>query len=439
MNALFKNSLVIFLLFTVFDLYSGFVDNERVSAYAGLLTITISWTFILVGVLKYSLVNQRNLLLFDKTVLFIFFWICLINIIRSINIPLNVPQSFPRYLGGNLYAAAWLVPFFVLYGTTIQIWRDAWKISLVFTKIFVFLSPLYLYFFTRNSFFYSNIIKLVFFIPVLLINWHLIEKKYRKFVIAAFVITSVFSLYYSERHLLARLIFYPVAYYLFIFFNNVENRLSNFKKLTFFLVGIGFCFFLLYSGVLSQFVSDPNTKENLETYEKGNLNADSRKMVYEDFNEDFTQPEDWLFGRGVLGTTFSEQFITIQIVRGTEENVFNLPIGYRTEVEGGYLMYVLKVGLVGLISMLVLCFRAISLALFQSNNYFVKACAFIIIEWLISMYPYGVPEYNFSYILFWLCIGTCLSVEMRAYTNEEINGFFLNTDDVSILPNVKII
>lgn len=433
MNVFFKNSLIVFLVFTALDIFAAFVDNERISAYTGLLIVTASWAIIITGVIKYKLINRSSLRLFDKTLFVIFLWWCFINIVRSVTIPLEVPQSFPRFLGGNLYAAAWIVPVFLCYGTTIKVWKEIWAIAIIFTKIFVILSPLYLFFYSSNTYFFSNIIRLILFIPLLMINWHLIDYKYKKFVVAGFILGCLYSVHNSERHLLAKLFFYPVAYYSFLFFNNVTNRISNFNKLSFYIAGMGVCFFLLYSGFVSKLISDPTVKENIETFEAGNLNADSRKMVYEDFFEDFQSTEDWIFGRGVLGTTFSEQFITIQIVRGTEENVFNLPLGHRTEVEGGYLMYFLKVGLIGLCLLLLLSLRAILLAFFKSNNYFVKACAFIIIEWLISMYPYGVPDYNFGYILFWLCMAACLSTEMRSYTNQEIKEFFSNVNYIYIL------
>jgi hypothetical protein len=89
--------------------------------------------------------------------------------------------------------------------------------------------------------------------------------------------------------------------------------------------------------------------------------------------------------------------------------------------------------------MLALALGGLMLAFFQSNNYFVKATGIIIIEWLINMYPYGIPEYNFSNILFWLSIGCCLSKEMRSYSNEDILSFFGEIKMAEIFKGVRII
>ncbi|HVG42634.1 MAG TPA: hypothetical protein VM888_13575 [Chitinophagaceae bacterium] len=176
----------------------------------------------------------------------------------------------------------------------------------------------------------------------------------------------------------------------------------------------------LYNGTISKYISDENLRTRVEAYEKSNFNADTREIVYSDFFIDFKKNNDWVFGRGLLGTTFSEEFIIIQLIEGFEQDVFGFPLGYRTEIECGYLMYILKVGIVGLVLLLIISLRAIFLGLVHSDNYFVKACAFIIIEWLISMYPYAIPEYHPSYILFWLSIGACLSKKMRSLNNLEI-------------------
>ncbi|HVG15562.1 MAG TPA: hypothetical protein VM935_11395 [Chitinophagaceae bacterium] len=439
MEDYFRYSIRIFFIFFAFDLVGAALDNETISAYCSLAVVCSSWLIALTGVVKYNLLNDDRLPLFGKTIFAIFLALCLINVARSVELPLNTPKSIPRYLGGVLYTPAWMVPVFILYGGNIKVWKEAWSIGLLFAKLFIWITPLYLFFRSRNKLFFSNYHILIQFIPLFMINWHLIAKKYKIIIVGGFLIACLFSVLNSERNFFARLFFYPIAYYGFIFFNKVPDKLSSFYKLSFGLLIIGASFLLLYNGYVSKYISDPFIRENVETFEKGNLNSDSRKMVYEDFFADFKRPEDFLFGRGVLGTTFSEQFITIQIVRGIEENIFRLPLGHRTEVEGGYLMYILKVGLVGLFLMLALALGGLMLAFFQSNNYFVKATGIIIIEWLINMYPYGIPEYNFSNILFWLSIGCCLSKEMRSYSNEDILSFFGEIKMAEIFKGVRII
>jgi hypothetical protein len=238
----------------------------------------------------------------------------------------------------------------------------------------------------------------------------------------SFIIACAYFVYAAERNMLARFIFYPIAYYFFLLFYKIPNRSPKLVLMSIGLVAVILLLIPLYNGTIRKHISDPGLKERLESYEKKNLNADSRELVYSDFFADFKKDDDWILGRGLLGPTYSDDFIVIQILDAHEGDVFGFPMGYRTEIECGYLMYILKVGLIGLGLLMIISLRAIFLGLFDSNNYFVKGCAFIIAEWLISMYPYGIPEYHPSYILFWLCIGACLSKRIRLLNNLEIKN-----------------
>jgi hypothetical protein len=221
--------------------------------------------------------------------------------------------------------------------------------------------------------------------------------------------------------------FYPIIYFILLLFDNKINKKFKIGIIFFFIILLSSGFYissLAYEGKLKQYFTDPKIILALSEFEKDKLNSDSRTIVYEDFYEDFSRNGDFLFGRGVLGITYSYQFINVQNSFLGEgkffENVFGFKIGERSEVEGGYLMYILKVGIVGLIIMLITASRAIFLSIFRSRNKFVKVMGFIILEWLISMYPYAIPQYSFAYILFWLCIGACLSSKMRNFTDSQI-------------------
>lgn len=408
----FKFSILIFLYFCFATIVLDVLRLEKLWTHLELLVVAVSWSLMVAGIVQYKLLNTTSFSSFDKFLLIVFFIVCSVAILRSVSLPLSVPKSIPRYLGGVFYIAAWICPLFIYYGTQIDVWKEVWRISHIFSRFFVILSP-FLYF----SRYYTN---LALFVPLMILNWHVLSKKYQIITLITFIIACAYFVYAAERNMLARFLFYPVAYFIFLLLYKIPNRAPKLVLMSIaFVLGI-MAVIPLYDGSLRKQISDPHLKERLEQYEKRNLNADTRDLVYTDFFADFKKDDDWLFGRGLLGPTYSDDFIIIQILDAHEGDVFGFPMGYRTEIECGYLMYILKVGLLGLGLFLFIAFRAIFLALFFSKNYLVKGFAFIIVEWLISMYPYGIPEYHPSYILFWLCVGACLSERMRSLDNSEI-------------------
>ncbi len=132
-----------------------------------------------------------------------------------------------------------------------------------------------------------------------------------------------------------------------------------------------------------------------------------RYNLYQEFFDDMS-PGDLLVGRGVLGE-----------YRGHVGSYSRKSINRRA-IECGYLQIILNGGLVMLTLILALSFLAIWLGIGHSRNRFTMACAFIIITRLFAMVPFGLPEANIPYILFWMAIGACLSRPLRMASNEDI-------------------
>jgi O-antigen ligase len=105
------------------------------------------------------------------------------------------------------------------------------------------------------------------------------------------------------------------------------------------------------------------------------------------------------------------------------DNVFGFPPGYRLEIENGYLQIILKTGIIGLLLMVIIAIRALYLGVFRSKNTFTVICALIVLERYMAMNFGGLPEYSMNYILYWICVGGCLSERIRNLSNVEI--FFL--------------
>ncbi len=374
----------------------------------------MSYVVLFIGLIRYDSIflgyfSKVDLILLTTLILWFGF-----NIVRSVNVPISNLSTLPRFLGGSLYGPALLVPIFAFLGGDISIIRSSWELSKRIIGYFLLFSPL--------LFIYNAGILLAFigFLPLMILNYDKLTKN--EFILVALVLTVrlAFCVVHGERTEFVRLVFYAVVALLFINKNIFKRRMGlNIKGFTIiFILFLGFLY--MYFGNLSKHFTDPKIVENIKSYERDNLNADSRNMVYEDFANDFSSWQDLLFGRGALGATYSPQFIILQKLSGNTTNVFNLPLGYRLEVESGYLNIILKTGIVGLLLFVIISFRAIYLGIFKTQNTFTVMVTFIIIERFLSMVSFSLPEYSLDYILFWLSIGVCLSAKIRNISNVEI-------------------
>lgn len=387
------------------------------SEHFELLFIFLSYVVLFIGLIRYDSIFLGYFSKFDLIIIAtLILWFCF-NIIRSIDIPLSNLSTLPRFLGGKFYAPALLVPFFVFLGSNMLMIRLSWELSKRTIGYFLLFSPL--------LFIYNAGIFMAFigFLPLMVLNYDKLSKNEFIFVALVLAVRLAFCIVHGARTEFIRLAFYLAVALLFVNKNIFKKSLSlNIKGFVLvFILFLGFLY--LYFGNLSKHFSDPKVVENIKSYERDNLNTDSRNMVYEDFVEDFSNWKDLLFGRGALGSTYSPQFIILQKISGNTTNVFNLPLGYRLEVESGYLNIVLKTGIIGLVLFLVISLRAIYLGVFRTQNTFTVMTTFIILERFLSMVSFGLPEYSLDYILFWLSIGVCLSEKIRSISNVEM--FFL--------------
>jgi hypothetical protein len=198
--------------------------------------------------------------------------------------------------------------------------------------------------------------------------------------------------------------------------------------MSFVLSGVYILGFYIYNGGLN-YVTIGKSDETVGIYKftsKGFENS-RKEYAYPDYFADMNSTLDWVIGKGLNGTYYSEIFERNVDKDLKENNSLGVKKGYRPNIECGYLQVILKIGIFGLILKLLLALPAIYLGLFKSKNWFVKGCAIIIVEWLISMYPAALPEWTISYMLFWLCIGACLSRETRNATSSLFFKLHLNT------------
>ena len=148
---------------------------------------------------------------------------------------------------------------------------------------------------------------------------------------------------------------------------------------------------------------------------------DSRTFL---FTELFSELSFWeqVFGRGSLGTYYSE-FIqhtrnyTIQVLKkpwwGDDET--------RITIEVGYLQMILKGGFVMFFLHITTYIYAIRLAIFKSNNKFVKRLGYYILTITIVSLVEFRPAFTPTYILLWMSIGTVFNRKFREMDDSEIH------------------
>ncbi|MFV0469136.1 MAG: hypothetical protein ACK5MK_09455 [Dysgonomonas sp.] len=135
---------------------------------------------------------------------------------------------------------------------------------------------------------------------------------------------------------------------------------------------------------------------------------------YADMNED---NKNWIMGKGLNGLYYCPG---IEI---SEENAFysdNPNVDYRHYIECGYLQMILDGGIVYLLLFLLILVPAFIKGMFFSRNLFTKGCAALVLLWLIDMVPFGLPTFNFRYLLVWICVGICYSKELRLKSDSEV-------------------
>jgi hypothetical protein len=149
---------------------------------------------------------------------------------------------------------------------------------------------------------------------------------------------------------------------------------------------------------------------------------DSRTFLFTELLADLNSTEK-IFGRGSLGTYYSPFFN--KVLRYFEligEYWFALDDPVRITIEVGYLQMILKGGFLLLILNFGLMLTSVYLAIFKSNNNFVKRLGlFILSLTLLSLISFR-PAFTPTFILLWMSIGTVLNKKNRMMTNEDIES-----------------
>ena len=335
-------------------------------------------------------------------------WI-FINIFRD---PPQNPFGIIRYLVDDYYVGAWFPLLLFYHGAKVNSWSLIMNYALKINKLFVWISPVIIYISIFQGAFLQYLFVLIFLFPILLVNWDILKKQEKYYLVLSIFLGLIVTFSGGSRFHTLKIVYYVLSlFFLFL----IKAQRKNIGRIIFTIFISIFSYFLgnyIYNGGLENIDIGKST-DTFSKFSKNKFENSRETYVYPDFFADMQDINELIYGRGVNGSYYSKIFETEVDKDLNESNSLGVKKGYRTEIECGYLMVILKIGLIGLILKIILALSAIYLGLFKSNNWFVKGCALIIIEWLISMYPAALPQWNESYMLFWLCIGACLSTETR--------------------------
>jgi hypothetical protein len=404
-----KNIKYFLILHIIWSLVFAFNTLPIISVIYNLnfFFVILSGFFLFKEVFYKKLYRKNHIPVFFKFIIGILIIWIFFNLFKD---PPSNFKGFIRFLGGRYYVGAWYPILFIYIGSKTQIWSHIWFRGFKLIRLFVVFTPLIIFGIIFEIVSWSFVVNLVLILPLFILNWEELSNKKKIYVFICFIGIIIMALISSARAETIRLLIYIPFLYLLVIFR--KRQRSNFQgiKILFIMTSLLAFSYYIYNGGFKS-IGNGKIRNNIAEFESQGFENTREKYVYPDFFLDMKG--DMLFGRGLNGTTYSYIFENVMENVDETSNSLGVKPGYRREVESGYLQTILKIGLFGLVLKLVLALSAIYLGLFKSNNFFVKSCAFIIIEWLFSMYPSSLPEYRVSYILFWLCIGACLSRETR--------------------------
>ena len=94
----------------------------------------------------------------------------------------------------------------------------------------------------------------------------------------------------------------------------------------------------------------------------------------------------------------------------------------RSGVEIGYSELILRGGYLMVACFYILSLYAVFLGFFRSNNRLTRYLSLMIVARLIIMSTAMIPRAGFEYFLYWLIVGGCLSINLRALTDDQITN-----------------
>jgi hypothetical protein len=125
-------------------------------------------------------------------------------------------------------------------------------------------------------------------------------------------------------------------------------------------------------------------------------------------------PVDWVIGKGIKGQYYCPIVDNVNDAEG---------LGYRDNIETGYLQIILKGGIISLGLLLFMFVPAVYKGFFKSSNVLCKASSMWIFLWIVYLYPSGGIVFNMNYVLVWVAVGICYSDKIRNLSDQTIKAY----------------
>lgn len=326
-------------------------------------------------------------------------WSC-VTIIRSFSLSI---QDWVTNFGNMYMALAWLTPMLLILGLKIENWKIVLQ-TIPFMFSIMILAFFFIPFLELNAE-WIWLLRLVNFVLLIgLYHYGLKGRLQAYLIIVIYLIVALLTERRMEFLYLAMVFGFLLMDKLF----EVRIRKSFIKY-----IFIGFLsVFIIVFTVGYEYVS--NIVASFIDFQ------DSRTFLFKELMQELNYTEK-IIGRGSLGTYFSEfmdhtKWYTEEILK----HKWWGDSATRITTEVGYLQMILKGGFIMLILNLLLFLYSSYLAIFKSNNKFIKRLGyFILILTIISLIEFR-PAFTPIFFILWMAIGTVLNKKYRDMDDQEI-------------------
>lgn len=369
------------------------------------ISITILLLLSVLMIFSLAIKNTKKLHQISKFSRGLFYMIIfwgIITIVRGFS--LSLQDAVTNF--GNVYMGlAWLTPMVLIIGLKIENWSIVFNVIHFIFQLMIVAFLISLGF--RNSYTqWAWLLRPVNFLLLIGLYRYTLLNKIKMFIIIGILI-FVANIVGQRMDLL--FLVTTLSFLLIDKLFSIKIRRVILK----YIIGTLILVLILVFTVGYEFVS--NSLANIVEFQ------DTRTFLFQELFSEFNLTEK-LFGRGSLGTYHSDFF---ERTRRYWEAMGRVgwagDVPERITIEVGYLQMVLKGGVLLVILNLSLFLYAIYLALFRSNNKFVKRLGYYILIItalsIVSLRPAFTP----TFLIFWIAIGTVLSKKYRIMADEEID------------------
>ena len=315
-------------------------------------------------------------------------------------------------LFGNTQVGAivFLLPLIVVFSMRKEILNELYQILKIILAISILVSIYKIIIFDINSFNFLLILQCISFLY--LYFPYIKNKRFLNLIIFGTVLMLILLYINGERALFLSILFSVLSFLIVKFIKS-----KSIIKLYVTLLIVVSCLILIYGlyykvsifEVIKLYFSDDN-----------DIAVDSRTFLYFEFSEDFFRHNSWLFGKGILGSYYSET-MDIAMSNGEYSDFKN-----RIGIETGFLQYILKGGLLYLISYMLLLIFAIFNAFKYSKNDFLKIAALILAGRFFISTISEYPCFDLKNIVVWILIGLCINKKTLNLSNDDVKKIIYN-------------